>query len=827
MNTLNPTLQDGISNSPSGDAMEGNRKSHFKTKMGDLESKNLKNDISNNTVLSTHPSQNISHSRAPEITTGSSGIQKPKPSITPKDERKNSKSKGDDEEPSATSAGSSDLQGLRAFQETLQKLRKMGRKFVTQVLKQALPTMVRMNSEMRLSSGCSGNLFKLAVGIRKLQEWAIKMLDSTGKIPAGILHGTLTEMGDYEQCQNIVVYNHEDKSKERFRGRYCSVRVQPYLPPGVTYHVYSTNKTIHDLEEMYSYLSRGSFRLGLCLPSSCSLKDVQQMASHVRKKIDLNVTVTWCEVKDSTWSLDKGQLAVCLFNGLMLGIVLLATITELTRRYLQKRRNLRVKERAETSFAVQAIESFSAYGNTKLQLVTGTQTYRLRVVDGIRVFAITWIILGETFKSMSSEKTNAFRKIFHLTEDPSFQMVIQFPFALDTLFFTSGILITYLALRRLKENNGQFSLLRYYVHRYWKLTPTFLIISGGIWLLEDLGSGPVWKESLDPLIKSCKKNWWTNVLYIGNFYKVEDRCLPHCGLISCLMQFFLVSPVVFLPLYRKPVIGKMLIITGILISVVTLAVITPLFNQMPVLLASITDHSIQMEHLRLIITMPYTHLGTYCVGMATGYFIYVYREKKLRVHPIVVLCGWSAAVACNLTIVFGLYQWNSGKSFPSKTTAAVYAALCRLGWSLGLSWLTIACVHGYGGIINSFLSWKGFSPLSRLTYIVYIIQPAWIGIFQSHLRSPIYYSNIFITYIFIAYVTISYTLGFLTALVYQTPFLNLEQLVLKAASNEKKITTNEDEEESDRHTFDIRNKTLNLDSNSKSETVNERFSVKL
>ncbi|XP_022256139.1 nose resistant to fluoxetine protein 6-like [Limulus polyphemus] len=798
-----------------------------------LESGNSKDGVPNNTVLDTHTPQNISRSRAPEATSGSSSVNTTKPPITPKDKRKSIKSKGlidnddDEEEPSATSPKSSDFQGLQAFQETLQKLRKMGREFVTQALKRTLPTMVRLNSEMRLSTSCSGSLFKLAVGIRKLQEWAIKMLDSTGKIPSGILHGSLAELGDYEQCQNIVVYNRRDDNKERFRGRYCSVHVQPYLPPGVKYHVYSTNKTIHDLEEMYSYLSRGSFRLGLCLPSSCSLKDVQQMASQVRKRIELNVTVNWCQVKDSTWSLDNSQLAVCLFNGLMLGIVLLATSIELIRRYFQKRRHLRVKDRAETGFAVQAIECFSAYGNTKLQLNSRTETYHLRVVDGIRVFTITWIILGETFKSMSSEKTNALRKIFDLREDFVFQMVIQFPFALDSLFFTSGMLITYLALRRLKDNNGEFSLLRYYVHRYWKMTPTFLIISGGIWLLEDLGSGPVWKESLDPLIKSCKKNWWTNVLYIGNFYKVEDRCLPHCGLISCLMQFFLVSPVVFWSLYRKPVIGKILIATGILISVVTLAVITPLFNQMPVLLASVTDHSVQMEHLRLIITMPYTHLGTYCVGMATGYFIYVYREKKLRMHPIVALCGWSAAVACNLVIVFGLHQWNSGSSFPTKTTATVYAALCRLGWSLGLAWLTIACVYGYGGIINSFLSWKGFTPLSRLTYIVYIIQPAWIGIFQSHLRSPIYYSNIFITYIFIAYITISYTLGFLTALIYQTPFLNLEQLVLKTVSNKKKITVDEDEMENDIHAFDTRHKTANLDSNNKSETMKERFSVKL
>ncbi|XP_076306234.1 nose resistant to fluoxetine protein 6-like isoform X3 [Tachypleus tridentatus] len=210
------------------------------------------------------------------------------------------------------------------------------------------------------------------------------------------------------------------------------------------------------------------------------------------------------------------------------------------------------------------------------------------------------------------------------------------------------------------------------------------------------------------------------------------------------MQFFLISPVIFLPLYRKPVIGKSLLLSGILTSAIILAIITPLLNQMPVLLASVADHSVQMEFLHLVITMPYTHLGTYCIGMATGYLIYTYNEKKLRMNSVLVLFGWILAITCNMAIVFGLYEWNSNNSLPNKVAATFYAALSRIGWSLGLAWLTVVCLYGYGGIINSFLSWKGFIPLSRMTYVVYIIQPAWIGTFRSHLRSTLYYSNVFV-----------------------------------------------------------------------------------
>ncbi|XP_076306182.1 uncharacterized protein LOC143222903 isoform X2 [Tachypleus tridentatus] len=341
-----------------------------------------------------------------------------------------------DEPTELISSVPSSFQGLEAFQETLQRLRKRGQDFAIQAIKQALPTLIRLNSEIRISSSCSGSLLKLAIGIRKIEEWAIKMLDSCGKIPAGILHGTLGELGDYEQCQDIVVYRQRGNHEERFRGQYCSINIKPYLPAGVEYHVYTSNKTVHELEEMYAIMSRGSLRLGICLPSSCSMDDVKQMVNQARKRVELNVTVSSCEVKDSVWHFDNSQLAVFSFNASVLAIVLVGTVIELSRRCVQRRRNGNAKDRAETCLAIQVIESFSAYGNTQYQLSTHVENNHLRVVDGLRVITMTWIILGEIYQSMETNQTGALRKIFNLREDFAFQMVIQFPFALDTLFFT-------------------------------------------------------------------------------------------------------------------------------------------------------------------------------------------------------------------------------------------------------------------------------------------------------------------------------------------------------------------------------------------------------
>lgn len=45
------------------------------------------------------------------------------------------------------------------------------------------------------------------------------------------------------------------------------------------------------------------------------------------------------------------------------------------------------------------------------------------------------------------------------------------------------------------------------------------------------------------------------------------------------------------------------------------------------------------------------------------------------------------------------------------------------GWGVALAWVAIACCTGYGGLINSGLSYRGLLPLSRLTYCAYLIHP--------------------------------------------------------------------------------------------------------
>ena len=82
--------------------------------------------------------------------------------------------------------------------------------------------------------------------------------------------------------------------------------------------------------------------------------------------------------------------------------------------------------------------------------------------------------------------------------------------------------------------------------------------------------------------------------------------------------------------------------------------------------------------------------------------------------------AWSSAFATGLAVVYGL-NIHQGMGVISTQVAAFYGGFHRAAWALALGWVIIACTRGYGGYINRFLSWGGFIPLSKISYIIYLM----------------------------------------------------------------------------------------------------------
>ena len=96
--------------------------------------------------------------------------------------------------------------------------------------------------------------------------------------PAGILSGTTTELGDFDQCLSV------DGSfkEEKFVGKYCLATVN--LPRPHLYEPIEVNSTLLKLdwtskyiEQWYHLDNKYPMATGICFPSICKPNEIKEV----------------------------------------------------------------------------------------------------------------------------------------------------------------------------------------------------------------------------------------------------------------------------------------------------------------------------------------------------------------------------------------------------------------------------------------------------------------------------------------------------------------------------------------------------------------------
>ncbi|XP_022242420.1 nose resistant to fluoxetine protein 6-like [Limulus polyphemus] len=432
-------------------------------------------------------------------------------------------------------------------------LEKMLGEAIAKVVLKLFPTLIRVGLETKLSNQCRNSMLKTVLGIRHLKPWAFKMLDASGKPSGGLLSGTLTSFGSYDECINVIVNEWNkvsNKTEVYFTGQYCTVDIRPPLPPKPHYY------TVHHRLEMFENSSDSfkiladvsnrahvfyflSLRLGLCIPSTCSARDLEQFAQKLVEDYGFLVSVAHCEIYEPM-HVNNAQIAVISVISLIAFFVFAATIFDILCRFCFGKK---AKENKKPPGAFKKIVlAFSAYTNIGKLLDTRTSLEGLLSLHGIRFVSMVWIICGNIFLSMKYQIFRQLIRAIAVSESFAFQPFLSCTLALDTFFFISGFLATYTVLRRETPVKAFSNPLLLFVHRIYRLIPAHMVVVALTVLFPLIGGGPVWSEILDPLITNCRERWWTNLLFVNNFVvSAEDRCLEHSWYVSCEAQLLFVA----------------------------------------------------------------------------------------------------------------------------------------------------------------------------------------------------------------------------------------------------------------------------------------------
>ncbi|XP_034490264.1 nose resistant to fluoxetine protein 6-like [Drosophila innubila] len=529
-------------------------------------------------------------------------------------------------------------------------------------------------------------------GIASGSFWSLKMIDAWGSKPAGILSLNVIDLGNYEQCikiNKLISSNHEVK------GKYCLTNI----PFGKMLGINST------------VIRSVNLKIGVCFPASCSETNMDTFLNRVINQL-INVNYSGKLINENTCNTSEHEplTGLTIFTVVLLSVfgalALLATLYDYF--ICQDQTQLPA-----------LIKIFSVRATSRALFRLTNPRSNPNVIDclhGMRCMSLFWVVFGHEYMfGLVSPNINQLGLLYWL-ESPFQNMIIHGVFSVDTFFFLSGLLVIMIALRSMERSRGKLNIPLMYLHRYLRLAPLLAVaILVYMKLMPLVVDGPLGNGTFEAN-KQCENTWFWTLLFVQN-YATMDICLGHTWYLGVDMQLYIISPILLIALYKW---GKKAAI-GIVVLIVLLSVW--LFTIMMVKEYSMFfRNGINSEDSqRWLYFSTHLHATPWLIGAVFGYILHVNRGKCFKLSRPVVWTGWFVCLATVFACLFALVPYDKFNG-PKLTLLgdATYYTLTRLAWPLALCWIVFACMEGYGGMANSFLSSPLWQPLSKLSYAVYV-----------------------------------------------------------------------------------------------------------
>ena len=422
-------------------------------------------------------------------------------------------------------------QNISQYMDYIERLFHDLRHQIRDLFEPHLPQLIRQSQSVELSNSCSYDMLRMAFALRQFEPWALKMIDSSGKLPEGIFEGSFTALGSYDQCLGVVFGQGAGQQQESSsaaneqqvaaptRGKYCLVTVSPFMPPKppmervdrlfqeeAKRRNYTEDNQFSRLSPMFYYMK---FRIGICIPSSCELSDLDSISSSLSSNLRLNISIPDCRVElPGGQPLASYQLVAGSIFATVLTLVLGATFYDWLRQQSSqlKRQELRLlsqvgidqlqqqqqqqqvvvfvpsqneseqeeeeeelggeekfSKRLEENWAWLAFSlrtSFRLYFGNKNQEAPNCRANQaapvmmIKCLDGIRVISLCWVIVANSYLTLDPRATKRLTKTREIPKDFVFQIVAQASLAIETFFFLSGLLMSLSFLRKFSPATG-------------------------------------------------------------------------------------------------------------------------------------------------------------------------------------------------------------------------------------------------------------------------------------------------------------------------------------------------------------------------------------
>ncbi|GFU13148.1 nose resistant to fluoxetine protein 6 [Nephila pilipes] len=429
---------------------------------------------------------------------------------------------------------------------------------------------------------------------------------------------------------------------------------------------------------------------------------------------------------------------------------------------------------------------FCIVTNLRKILQTSTNEDPLSCLFGMRSLSTMWVIFCHCIAFYCGalkgvDNIEIFNKWYG-------QFLLNAHSVITAFFLLGGFLNAFLFLSYYEKTNGKIPYVLYYLNRVIRISPLYMLVYGfSTYLYSYTGSGPLWpRYTINTL---CRDTWWQNLFYITNLWSVYNQCLPWGWYVMVDMQLYIISPLFLVPLIKWPKLGYSLIITAILGGSLASYILTLQYNLGsgissfgPKNQGFYSTVSQFWEYFDKLYAQPYTRISPYLIGFLLAHYVYKRRmNKTAKESKLTLLCGWIISTVLMGIFVFALY----GRDVTT-WDIAVYNGVKEIFFSCGFGWIVYVCVTGQAGILNTFLSWKYFAPLSRICFSAYLIN--FIIIIRYYFQADKLETPILLPLVYqMAHVfSLTFLFSFLISLIFEFPVARLFTSCVKSKTKMEK-----------------------------------------
>ncbi|VEN42015.1 unnamed protein product [Callosobruchus maculatus] len=609
--------------------------------------------------------------------------------------------------------------------------------------------------------------------------------------------GKLPDVTDEEYAAQPPVFHIDDYDtcmllKHKL---YCYVHFQ--LQPNDKNKPPPVWNTIQKVSSHKTHYRHDLLRHFICIPTTCPKikvlnetdpgfkRDLSSCLSEKYHHLGLKGEVTKVLCKTSDYPYQKDYMDYIVLGALIAYMlwIAFASFYDLRKRY----GDLEEYKKFAVSSHGKIITAFSIASNwTKLKSENKSpEAEKLKCVQGIRVYMSFLVILVHTIVSVTAIPIGNPKFIEELNNRNDFLgefskrgvFILSFHFMMSTWV----LIMSMLAKSDRKEPLSLDFIIKSIIKRYVRLLPVLLVLVAlfATWF-RHLPYGPLWFGICEEA-ERCRQNWWTNILFIQSYVNKYFMCHIVSWYVGVEMQYYIFA-LVLVALLNKLGRSKIPYVTSLLVVLTILCGFWDHYrhgyssklaaNPEDVYRLQFNKEAQWHDHFAGFIANSSGSM----FGLLFGYIFYTYGRQQLFTKKIYEYIWWTLSVGAIVTVITLPNIINVDHS---TVTSAMWVALTRPLFALGMGLLILGMSQGLGGVIKWACEWGPTYYLAKLSYTVYIGHPILQNIRTGFMRYPAYIDEVSMITLVLADIAMAFIFALFLTLLFEMPANELANMMFK------------------------------------------------